>query len=266
MIRIVNERQYVEDMLLSKKMNVKRPNKDINSLIKYLYEQNPKITKQELIQKVNEFLLEVTQNELAVKRWQVSVKECVDNFMSYAPKFKGLSHVESVIITKHEIDMIMDLNDKKLEYVAFALLVYLKIKNAITGRLDNLYVPNDEPDIRMIKKISGLKITVKDIALQINELQNRGYTMNGNGGAVTAKLGYVDYDSEDEIEILDFTVENIHLYYKSVIEDGKLIYCEECGQVVYEKSKTARTKYCKKCKKEVETEQTRKRVEKHRQM
>lgn len=251
MIRIVNERQYVEDMLLSKKMNVKRPNKDINSLIKYLYEQNPKITKQELIQKVNEFLLEVTQNELAVKRWQVSVKECVDNFMSYAPKFKGLSHVESVIITKHEIDMIMDLNDKKLEYVAFALLVYLKIKNAITGRLDNLYVPNDEPDIRMIKKISGLKMTVKDIALQINELQNRGYTMNGNGGAVTAKLGYVDYDSEDEIEILDFTVENIHLYYKVIITGGRLIYCQECGKLVHVVNKQDNSKkYCKKCSKE----------------
>ena len=257
MIRIVNERQYVEDMLLSKKMNVKRPNKDINSLIKYLYEQNPKITKQELIQKVNEFLLEVTQNELAVKRWKVSVKECVDNFMSYAPKFKGLSHVESVIITKHEIDMIMDLNDKKLEYVAFALLVYLKIKNAITGRLDNLYVPNDEPDIRMIKKISGLKMTVKDIALQINELQNRGYTMNGNGGAVTAKLGYVDYDSEDEIEILDFTVENIHLYYKAIITDGRLIYCKECGKLVLEKSVEGRpTSYCKKCRKQKDVEKT----------
>ena len=136
------------------------------------------------------------------------------------------------------------------------MLVYLKIKNAITGRLDNLYVPNDEPDIRMIKKISGLKMTVKEIALQINELQNRGYTMNGNGGAVTAKLGYVDYDSEDEIEILDFTVENIHLYYKSVIEDGKLIYCEECGQVVLVKGN--RGQYCKECAKSKKLESTRK--------
>ena len=44
MKRLANERKYVEDMIKSKTLNVNRPGKDINSLIKYLYEQNPKIT------------------------------------------------------------------------------------------------------------------------------------------------------------------------------------------------------------------------------
>ena len=82
MKRLANERKYVEDMIKSKTLNVNRPGKDINSLIKYLYEQNPKITKQELIELVNKFLLEIVQDEKAVKRWQVSIREYVDTIVS----------------------------------------------------------------------------------------------------------------------------------------------------------------------------------------
>ena len=258
MKRIVNERQYAEELLDTKQINVKRPNKDINTIIKYYYEENPKITKQELIAKVNKFLLEATQDELVVKRWQVTVKDLVSNFMGYAPKFKGLSHVDSVTITKHEIDMIMDLDDYELEYIAFAMLVYLKIKNAISGRLDNIHVPTGKVDVRLIKKISGLRLTIKQTALKIKELQDRGYTLNGLGRTVCSKLAYVDYDSEDEIVVKDFTIGNINLYYRSIVEGGRLIYCQECGKLVHiVKEQDYSKKYCKGCAKEKKLEGTR---------
>ena len=262
MKRIVNERRYAEELLDSKQINVKRPNKDINTIIKYYYEENPKITKQELIGKVNEFLLEATQDELAVKRWQVTVKDLVSNFMGYAPKFKGLSCVEYVTITRHELDMIMDLDDYELEYIAFAMLVYLKIKNAISGRLDNIYVPNDEPDVRLIKKISGLRLTVKQTALKIKELQDRGYTLNGIGRTVCSKLAYVDYDSEDGLVIEDFTIGNINLYYRSIVEGGRLIYCQECGKLVLVQGNKGQ--YCKKCAKDKYLESTKETMRKKR--
>lgn len=255
MKRLANERKYVEDMIKSKTLNVNRPGKDINSLIKYLYEQNPKITKQELIELVNKFLLEIVQDEKAVKRWQVSIKEYVDNFMSYANNFKGLSHIESVKITEHELDMIMDLQDRKLEYVAFALLVYLKIKNKISDKQDPFVTTNDE-DIKIIKKITGYKtLSTKQCALMINELQNRGYTKNGIGGAVSSKLVYVDYDSEDIIEIFDFTVDNIHLYYKAFINGDKIIHCRECGKITFVDN--YKFNYCEECKREKQLEQQR---------
>lgn len=245
MKRLANERKYVEDMIKSKTLNVNRPGKDINSLIKYLYEQNPKITKQELIDQLNKVLLEIVQDEKAVKRWQVSIKEYVDTFMSYANNFKGLSHVESVTITEHELDMIMDLQDKKLEYVAFALLVYLKIKNKINDKQDLFVTTNDE-DIKIIKKITGYKtLSTKQCALMINELQNRGYTKNGIGGAVSSKLIYVDYDSEDVIEIFDFTVDNIHLYYKTFLNGDRVVHCKQCGKITIPNGN--RTEYCEHC-------------------
>lgn len=255
MKRLANERKYVEDMIANKTLNVNRPGKDINSLIKYLYEQNPKITKQELIETVNKFLLEIVQDEKAVKRWQVSIREYVDTFMSYANNFKGLSHVEKVYITRSELEKIKELENERLEYVAFALLVYLKVQNEITGRHDNVHCPSGEEHVKMIKKITGLKITITKTALAINELQNLGYTENGIGGAVSCKLNYVDNEDEVVIEIRDFDIESIGLYYTWYICGGRLIYCSECGKLVYiTNSKDLRTKYCSSCQNEKQLE------------
>ena len=79
----------------------------------------------------------------------------------------------------------------------------------------------------------------------INELQNRGYTKNGIGGAVSSKLVYVDYDGEDVIEIFDFTVDNIHLYYKAFVNGDRVVHCKQCGKVTIPNGN--RTEYCEHC-------------------
>lgn len=259
MKRLANERKYVEDMIKNKTLNVGRPGKDLNSLIKYLYECNPLLTKQELIQLVNDTLFDLIQNEKAIKRWQVSIKEYVDNFMSYVDKFKGLSHIEKIYITKTELENIKALKNKKLEYVAFALLVYLKVQNEITGRVDNVYCPSGEEHVKMIKKITGLNITITKTALAMKELQDLGYTENGMGGAVVCKLNYVDYGGERVIEIRDFDEDSIHLYYMAWRDGGRLIHCKECGRVVViHNIQDNSTRYCEQCKHDKELEKYRK--------
>ena len=255
MKRLANERKYVEDMIKNKTLNVGRPGKDLNSLIKYLYECNPLLTKQELIQLVNDTLFDLIQNEKAIKRWQVSIKEYVDNFMSYADKFKGLSHIEKIYITKTELENIKALKNKKLEYVAFALLVYLKVQNEITGRVDNVYCPSGEEHVKMIKKITGLNITVTKTALAMKELQDLGYTENGMGGAVVCKLNYADYAGERVIEIRDFDEENLHMYYMAWREEKRIIHCSECGQAVLAQAKAHNIKRCEVCSKKIKNKQ-----------
>lgn len=256
MKRLANERKYVEDMIKNKTLNVGRPGKDLNSLIKYLYECNPLLTKQELIQLVNDTLFELIQNEKAIKRWQVSIKEYVDNFMSYADKFKGLSHIEKIYITKTELENIKALKNKKLEYVAFALLVYLKVQNEITGRVENVYCPSGEEHVKMIKKITGLNITITKTALAMKQLQDLGYTENGMGGAVVCKLNYADYAGERVIEIRDFDEENLHLYYMAWRDGGRIYHCQECGKLVHEKVVGVGKPniYCKPCSDEKNTQ------------
>lgn len=254
MKRLANERKYVEDMIKNKTLNVGRPGKDLNSLIKYLYECNPLLTKQELIQLVNDTLLDLIQNEKAIKRWQVSIKEYVDNFMSYADKFKGLSHIESIHITKNELENIKALKNKKLEYVAFALLVYLKVQNEITGRVENVYCPSGEEHVKMIKKITGLNITITKTALAMKQLQDLGYTENGMGGAVVCKLNYADYAGERVIEIRDFDEKNLHLYYEYYLNKVKYKHCKECNKIFTIDTKTCAPQYCTNCKQQKELE------------
>ena len=245
MKRIANEKKYVEDMINNKTLNKNRPGKDLNSLIKYLYECNPQIKKNELIEQVNNILFDIVQDKKAITRWQVSIKEYVENFLSSVQKFKGLSHVEKICITETELQKIQQLNNKKLEYVAFALLVYLKINNSIKGNLDNIYCPSDTKDLKIIKSIVGMQITVANLALLMKQLQDLGYTSNGIGGAVNCKINYIENSSKIAIEIKDFNVNHLITYYDSYKKSIKLTHCEVCGAVVAITSN--RTKYCKKC-------------------
>ena len=263
MKRIANERAYVEHMLKKKEINTKRPGKDINSLIKYLYERDNTLSKDELLAQVNEILLDIINDEHAIKRWQVSIKEYINDFMSYADTFKGLSNVEYIGITQKEIDKIKELNNYKLEYTAFALLVYLKVKNEITGKVDNVHCPSGEEDVKLIRKISGLKVTIKEFALLMKELQDLGYTSNGIGGAVSCKLNYVDNKKICIIKVQDFDSESIPLYYTRELKGGRIIYCKECGKLVLVPEKSP-AKYCKQCYDNKEKERKRLHMEKIR--
>ena len=103
----------------------------------------------------------------------------------------------------------------------------------------------------MIKKITGLRTTVTKTALAMKELQNLGYTENGIGGAVSCKLNYVDNEDEVVIEVRDFDIESIGLYYTWYIYGGRLIYCSECGKLVHiENEYDYSTKYCSVCQKQ----------------
>ena len=96
--------------------------------------------------------------------------------------------------------------------------------------------------------------TVTKTALAMKELQNLGYTENGIGGAVSCKLNYVDNEDEVVIEVEDFDVESISVYYYWYIHGGRLIYCQECGKLVL--TDVNRTQYCKKCAKEINIQKT----------
>ena len=112
----------------------------------------------------------------------------------------------------------------------------------------------------MIKKITGLRTTVTKTALAMKELQNLGYTENGIGGAVSCKLNYVNNEDEVVIEVEDFDVESISLYYKAWKEEKYLIHCKECGKVlILENGKVAvKLKYCDSCRYEKSLEIQRK--------
>lgn len=264
MIRMVNERKYIEDMIANKSISVKRPGKDIYLLIKYIYEQNPNLNKEELLNETKRYLMDIINDEKAIKRWNVSIKEYIDIFFGNIKGFKGLSSVESVTITKNELDKIRELKNKKLEYTAFALLVYLKVRNEIDKKGRNDFIPSNEEDIKIMRKISGLKVSVNVFAGLMKELQDIGYTINGIGTRVNCKLNYVDYDSEDAIEIKAFTIEDIHLYYEQIEKGGRLIYCQECGKLVLDNSKTQPKTLCSKCKKDRHNESTKEYMRKKR--
>lgn len=263
MIRMVNERKYIEDMIANKSINVKRPGKDIVLLIKYIYEQNEGLTKQELLDETKKMLMDIINDEKAIKRWTVSIKEYIDNFFGNIKSFKGLSSIESVTITENELDKIRELKNKKLEYAAFALLAYLKIKNEIDKKGQSEFIPSNEDDVKLMRKISGLKISVKDFAKLMKELQDLGYTTNGIGAKVACKLNYVDYDSEDIIEIKDFIVEDIHLYYMAWREEKRYNHCKQCGRIFENRGTTKPTIYCIQCEKDVKKKQTLNRVKRY---
>ena len=63
------------------------------------------------------------------------------------------------------------------------------------------------------------------------------------------KLNYIR-EGEELIQITEFDC--IHVYYEYLKKGGRLIYCQECGDLVLATGRNS--KYCKKCGKEKEKE------------
>ena len=64
------------------------------------------------------------------------------------------------------------------------------------------------------------------------------------------------------IKITDFEAFNV--YYDYLKNGGKLIRCVECGKLVLEKNKKARTKYCKDCANKMQQERNKENMRKSR--
>lgn len=162
----------------------------------------------------------------------------------------NVNRLDHITVTVQEWETIQEMGRTERERkLLFTLLCMYKVKIGL-GYSDNGLVKIE------YTKLNSLAHVVFKSTERINVFRyliECGMIEMGMGQlASRLKLNYVYKDSEPLIEITDFEAFNV--YYDYLKKGGKLITCVECGKLVLEKNKNARTKYCKNCAKIKEQE------------
>ena len=189
------------------------------------------------------------------------IYEFVNKAISSAKKV-GLKRVDHIYITKSELDFIANLNDIKLEKIAFVLLALAKYHNEVSGEdNDMVYIKLNE-----VKNMARINMSRIDFEYFYANLYDKGVLQHNTNPISTIQIvNFVSRSTDDiafELQEVDYL--ELAYVYLSWKNNGKgYTRCSKCNRLMRQ-SKTKPRKYCEECAKEVATEQKRRWAEKSR--
>lgn len=246
---IINENKIIESALKGE-YDEKQIIPVLKALIKYYYLKGME-DKLQLREQILDFL---KHNYDGYKRgkWENTVSKLVDSFLRLTKIHKidpKIIEINKININKKELEYIEQLNDIKLEKLAFVMLVYAKVSNIITESTEGWI----NQSCSILCKEAKVNLKGEQKKKIFNELYKINYiTQRKHNAKTNIKVCYIDEDSESEIIITDFEgVVHQYLIWKG--ERWKK--CQECGKWI--KITTGNNMYCKKCAKEIQRQQKR---------
>lgn len=264
MIRIINEEKIVSDLV----ENNKSINQDtiikIRCYIKYL--KHEKNSKKEIRNKLDKLMLDNYEGFIMAD-WDKLLQSMVNKYSKCKnSEYKKVN--DEILIYESELKTITeigDLNwfkDVEIEKVLFIMLVLAKMNdsewvNYTSEEIFKLarFKYKTKSDLRKIQREKLIYDLAKFKDNKILEVTNYGKHPS-------IKLLFTNQEGDVAIKLKLEDIENIIVEYLNWIKKDNYTYCEVCGKEIQAKSSTH--KYCSRCKKTKELENTRERVKKHR--
>lgn len=191
------------------------------------------------------------------------IYEFVNKAINSAKKV-GLKRVDHIYITKSELDFIKNLDDIKLEKVAFVLLALAKYHNEVSGEDNNMvYLKLSE-----VKKMARINMSRVDFEYFYANIYDAGVLQRNTSPVSTIQI--VDFVSNDENDKMAFELQEVDYLelayaYLSWKNDGKgYARCQKCNRLM-RRGKTKPRKYCEECAIVAERENTKERVRRFRE-
>jgi hypothetical protein len=209
----------------------------------------------------NEIINFVTTNS-TVGFTDFELYEFVNKAINSAKK-TGLKQVEHIYITQSELDFISNLDDIKLEKIAFVLLALAKYHNEVSGEdNDVVYLKLSE-----VKNMARINMNRVDFEYFYANLYDKGVLQLNTSPTSTVQIvDFVSHDPDDAVafELAEVDYLELAYVYLSWKNDGKgYARCKKCNRLMRQ-GKTKPRKYCEECAKVVATEQKRLWAEKNR--
>lgn len=244
---VLNETKYAE-YILEKGEVGNKPTSTLFLLGKY-YRQKKQLGKEDTIKKLNNFM---DQN---YKNYNPALWEDVIEDISKKAKKYTLREIDSIGITRSELDNISKLCNIKYEKLLFTMLCYAKLYNMIS-ETNNGWV---NTDIRELYKIARITVKYrKDKFLFLNDIERTGLiSFSNKNDNLNLKVNFIDMDGEIVLKITDFR--ELGYEYMNYIGNGYFVKCSECNRLIKKKNKYDHsTKYCSECARLIKNEQNKK--------
>jgi len=202
--------------------------------------------KNQVFDSIDNFMIKNCRN-YNITNWQDTINRIV-NKVSKLESFEFLN-IDKIIIYKEELEVIKNINNLRLEKLAFVLLVYSKIYNKMNKNETNWV----NSDLKNIYSDTKMAISKKDQDLMVNKLVNMGLLeVSRIVNCTNIKILFTKNNGEITIEIDDF---RDFVYYYLKWKGFKIGVCEgeDCGRLI--KIKNNKNKYCPDCWKIIRREQ-----------
>ncbi len=228
---ILNETAEAERIIKEHKLSSK-PMQELILIARYHFSKTNSSNS-----KVRSELLKILSNnfdDYNSIEWNNKLDSCIK-----IAKNHPLKDIDYIPITMNEINRIMSIKKKKLEKLAFTVLVISKYYN-IKNQNNNNYV-NEEYSV--IFKQARVTATIMEQPLLLNDLKQLGLiekSKNINNNNFNVK--FIDDNSQIVMKITDLR-ELGYTYLEYIGEH--FIHCAECGVLLRPRSN--KQKYCKSC-------------------
>ena len=166
--------------------------------------------------------------------WEMSLQKYVNKANKYP-----IVEIDEIPITKNELQTISQIKDKKLEKLAFVLLVLAKFCN-MRNEKNNNWVMVDEYSVFSRARITGTTIAQYSCFYKLAKMDLITYSKKVDN--INVRVGFIDNDSDIVLKVTDLR----ELGYQYLMYKGeKFIKCAECGIVT--RATIHNKKYCKSC-------------------
>lgn len=229
---VLNEKKYIESVMENGEVSSK-PSETINLMVKYYRYLGLK--KKAVYEKVHEYLLKNYKPYNKVK-WEDTINRYIE--MNFKKGYE-LVEIEFIPVTDVEIEKIKLLKSKRLERLAFTMLVIAKMNNMISDK-NNGWVNKKDKEIF---KHANIKVPIKTQCLLLNDLKTRGYVEFSE--RVDNTNNKVLFIEEGDVVLKIDDMRNLGYIYDDFVGYGKFKKCDICGEVFKVNSSTHT--YCKSC-------------------
>lgn len=233
---ILNEKEQAEKIIEKGEVGNK-PTSTLFLLSKY-YRQEKEFGANKTAQKLNEFM------KKNYKGYNETLWEDIIEDISKKGNKYILQEIESINITKAELDKISTVKNIKYEKLLFTMLCYAKFYNTLSN-INNGWINTETKEIYKIARV-----TVKyknDKFLYLNDLEKMGLiSFSNKNDNLNIKVNFINNDGEVVLKITDFR--ELGYEYQNYIGDSNFIRCSECGRLVRKNGSNSR--YCNSCSRE----------------
>lgn len=229
---ILNEKDYVEQLLMSDQIDFSKPYQILSILARY-YCHICSYNGEKLIELL-QYFMEHHYPRYNPVDWRDSIETCAERALKYP-----LCQCSGIWITVNELDVIKQIKDKVLERLAFTLLCLAKYHNFKNGS-NQSWVNNPDSEIY---RLACITTNSYDKDIRFHRLKESGLIDFAKKiDNLSIKVLFVDDDSERHLCITDFR----KLGYEWRLYKGEdYIRCTGCGILVRKTS--INKKYCKDC-------------------
>lgn len=249
---VLNEHYYAEQAIQTRSLG-KKPSETLSRVARYYIDSCDSSTKRTIRSKLDLFLLQC-DSTASIPKWS----KMLDFATDWAFKHEAIQ-IDSIVITKPEMEKIDSLDGKQIRRLAFVLLCLSKYWNIVNSQNDN-WVNSKDNEIMAFANINtsirrqcAMYATLRDAGL----IQFSKKVDNTNVRVCFAE------DGESAMVITDLR----NLGYQYLKYHGEPYFeCTNCGITVKidEPTKGRKQKYCKECAVEIKTKQNVNAVMRHR--